>query len=145
MAFSYVRKKYAKELLEKFNMKNCNVVNTPVAVDLKLTREGEGKIIDPILFKSLIGSLRYLSIKGLDIVHSVGLLSKYMEKPKESNWLAAKRILRYIKGTMDFGLLFSYNNDATLYEYLDSDWGGDQDERKSTIGYVFNLGSTVFT
>ena len=145
MAFSYVRKKYAKELLEKFNMKNCNVVNTPVAVDLKLTREGEGKIIDPILFKSLIGSLRYLSITRLDIVHSVGLLSKYMEKPKESNWLAAKRILRYIKGTMDFGLLFSYNNDATLYEYSDSDWGRDQDERKSTIGYVFNLGSTVFT
>ena len=46
---------------------------------------------------------------------------------------------------MDFGLLFSYNNDATLYEYSDSDWGGDQDEMKSTIGYVFNLGSTVFT
>ena len=68
-----------------------------------------------------------------------------MEKPKESNWLAAKRILRYIKGTVDFGLLFSYNNDATLYEYSYSDWGGDQDERKSTIGYVFNLGSTVFT
>ena len=54
-------------------MKNCNVVNTPVAVDLKLTREGEGKIIDPILFKSLIGSLRYLLITRLDIVHSVGL------------------------------------------------------------------------
>ena len=126
-------------------MKNFNVVNTPVAMDLNVTREGEGKSIDPTLFRSLIESLRYLSITRPDIVYSVGLLSKYMEKPKESHWLAAKRILRYIKGTMDFGLLYSYNNDATLYGYSDSDWGGDQDERKSTIGYVFNLGSTVFT
>ena len=124
-------------MLDKFNKKNCNTINTPVAVDLKLTRGGEGKIIDPALFRSLIGSLRYHSITRPDIVYSVGLLSKYMEKPKESHWLAAKRILRYIKGTMDFGLLYSYNNDATLYGYSDSDWGGDQVERKSTTRYVF--------
>ena len=124
-------------MLDKFNKKNCNTINTPVAADLKLTRGGEGKIIDPALFRSLIGSLRYLSITRPDIVYSVGLLSKYMEKPKESHWLAVKRILRYIKGTMDFGLLYSYNNDATLYGYSDSDWGGDQVERKSTTRYVF--------
>ena len=132
-------------MLNKFNMKNCNVVNTLIAVDLKLTREGEEKIIDPTLHRSLIGSLRYLSITRLDIVYSVGQLSRYIEKLKESHWFAAKRILRYIKGTMDFGLLYSYNNDAALYEYSDSDWGGDQDERKNTIGYVFYLGSIAFT
>ena len=126
-------------------MKNCNVVNTPVAMVSKLTREGEGKIINPTLFRSLIGSLWYLLSTRPDIVYSVGLLSKYMEKPKESHWLAVKRILRYIKGTMDFGLLYSYNNDATLYGYSDSDWGGNQDERKSTTRYVFYLGSTTFT
>ena len=114
-------------------MKNCNTVNTPVAVDLKLTREGEGKIIDLILFRSLIGSLRYLSITRPDIVYSVGLLSWNVEKPKESHWLAVKRILRFIKGTIDFGLLYSYNNDAALYGYSDSDWGGDQDERKALL------------
>ena len=119
------QKKYAKELPDKFNKKNYNAVNTLVAVDLKLTREGERKIIDPTLFRSLIGSLRYLSIIRLDIVYSVGLLSRYMEKPKESHWLVAKRILRYIKGTMNFGLLCSYNNDAALYGYSDSDWGRD--------------------
>ena len=114
MTFSYVKKYiHTKEFLDKFNMKNCNAVNTPIAMVLKVTREREGKIIDPTLFRSLIGSLRYLSITRPDIVYSVGLLSKYMEKPKESHWLAAKRILRYIKGTMDFGLLYSYNNDAT--------------------------------
>ena len=97
-------------------MKNCNAVNTPVAMVLKLTREGEGKIIDPTLFRSLIGSLRYLSITRLDIVYSVGLLSRYMEKPKESHWLIAKRILRYIKGTMD---LVSYIHKIMMPHYMD--------------------------
>ena len=121
MAFPYVRKKYANELLDKFNMKNCNAINKPIIVDLKLTREGEGKSIDPTLFRSLIGSLRYLSITRSDIDYSFGLMSRYMEKPKESHGLAAKRILRYIKGKMDFDLLYSYNNDLALHGYLDSD------------------------
>ena len=76
---------YAKELLDKFNMKNCNAINTLVVMDLKLTREGEWKRIDPTLFRSLIESLKYFLITRLDIVYSVGLLSKYIEKPKESH------------------------------------------------------------
>ena len=97
-------------------MKNCNVVNTPVAMVSKLTREGEGKIINPTLFRSLIGSLWYLLSTRPDIVYSVGLLSKYMEKPKESHWLEAKRALRYIKGTMD---LVFYIHIIMMPHYMD--------------------------
>ena len=64
----------------------------------------------------------------LDIVYGVRLLSQYMERPKESHWVAAKRILRYTKGTMDLGLFYGYSNKAKLYGYSDSDLGGDQDE-----------------
>ncbi|KAF8365039.1 hypothetical protein HHK36_032960 [Tetracentron sinense] len=81
-----------------------------------------------------------------DIVYGVGLLSRYMETPKESHWLAAKRILRYISGTLEFGLFYSYNEDAKLYGYSDSDWGGDQDERKSTTrGFRLDLRLPVFS
>ncbi|XXG89958.1 hypothetical protein AAC387_Pa12g1837 [Persea americana] len=142
---SISQKKYAKELLEKFRMSNCNPVSTPVATGLRLTKEGEGRDINLTLFKSLIGSLRYLTITRPDIVYGVGLLSRYMERPKESHWVAAKRILRYIKGTIDLGLFYDYGNKAKLYGHSDSDWGGDQDERKSTTGYVFYLGPTAFT
>lgn len=139
------QKKYAKEILEKFKMDACNEVTTPLATGAKLTKEGEGRIIKPTLYKSLVGSLRYLTITRPDIVYGVGLVSRYMETPRESHWRAAKRILRYIKGTMEFGLFYPYGDEANLVGYSDSDWGGDLDERKSTTGYVFFLGSTAFT
>ncbi|KAF8409152.1 hypothetical protein HHK36_005225 [Tetracentron sinense] len=136
------QKRNAMELLKKFRLDGCNTVSTPVAMGSKLTKEGEGKTVDSTLFKSLIGSLRYFTITRPDIVYGVGLLSRYMEIPKESHWLAAKTILRYISGTLKFGLFYSYNEDAELYGYSDSDWGGDQDERKSTTGMLGTKTST---
>ena len=137
--------KYMKEILEKFKMSNCNTMKTPVATGMKLSREGNGGFVDSTLFKSLVGSLRYLTITRPDIMYGVGLVSRYMETPKESHWLAAKRILRYIKGSLNLGLFYAYGENAKLESYSDSDWGGDQDERKSTTGYVFYLGSTAFS
>ena len=113
-------------------MGNCNAISTHVAIGLRLTREGEGRNINPTVFESPMASLRYLTISRLDIVYGVGLLSRYMESPKESHWVATKRILKDIKGTIDLGLLYAYGNAAKLYGYSDSDWKGDQDERKST-------------
>ncbi|KAM1224199.1 hypothetical protein ACFX2G_044088 [Malus domestica] len=139
------QQKYMRDILEKFNMDKCNIVNTPVATGLKLSKEGEGEFVNSTLYKSLVGSLRYLTITRPDIVYGVGLMSRYMETPRESHWLAAKRILRYIRGTLNYGLFYNFGEDEKLFGYSDSDWGGDQDERKSTSGYVFFLGSTVFS
>jgi hypothetical protein len=139
------QKKYMREILKKFKMDSCNAVNTPVATGLQLSKEGEGKSVDSTMYKSLVGSLRYLTMTRPDILYGVGLVSRYMETPRESHWLAAKRILRYIKGTLNFGLFYTYGESADLVGYSDSDWGGDQDERKSTTGHVFYLGSTVFS
>lgn len=72
-------------------------------------------------------------------------MSQYMETPMETHWLAAKRILRYIKGTMNLGLFYAYGDEAQLVGYSDSDQGSDQDERKNTSGYVFYLGSIAFS
>ena len=88
---------------------------------MKLSREGNEDFVDSTLFKSLVDSLRYLTIIRHDIVYGVGLVSHYMETRKESHWLAAKRILRYIKGTLNLGPYYAYGETTELVGYSDSD------------------------
>jgi hypothetical protein len=101
--------------------------------------------VDPTIFRSLVGSLRYLTCTRLDILYGVGLVSCHMESPTITHFKTAKRILRYVKGTIDFDLLYQSSNEFKLVGYSDSDWGGDVDDKKSTIGFVFYLGSSAFT
>ena len=136
---------YAKEVLKKFKMDSCNPVNTPVEIGLELRKSISGGNVDPTYFKSLVGSLRYLTCTRPDILYGVGLVSRYMETPDQTHLNAAKRILRYIRGTLNDGLFYSCTNDFRLVGYSDSDWGRDLDERKSTSGYCFFMGDTTFT
>jgi hypothetical protein len=89
--------------------------------------------------------LRYLTCTRPDILYGVGLVSRYMESPTTTHFKEAKRILRYVKGTIDFSLLYPSSNEFKLVGYSDSDWGGDVDDRKSTTWFVFYLGSSAFT
>ncbi|KAH9672319.1 hypothetical protein KPL70_017676 [Citrus sinensis] len=136
---------YAKEILKKFKMNDCKPISTPVECGVKLSKHDEGEHIDPTFFKSLVGSLRYLTCTRPDILYDVGLVSRYMENPKTTHFKATKRIICYIKGTTNFGLLYSFSNDYKLVGYSDSDWGGDVDDQKSTTRFVFFIGDTNFT
>jgi hypothetical protein len=75
-----------------------------------------------------------------DILYGIGLVSRYMEAPTMTHLKTAKRILRYVKGTLDFGLLYSPFKEFKLFGYSNSDWAGDMDDRKSTTGFVFYIG-----
>ncbi|XP_074369240.1 secreted RxLR effector protein 161-like [Apium graveolens] len=77
-------------------------------------------------------------------MYAVGLVRRYMEKPKQDHFMEAKRILRYIKGILDHGLFYTHSQDSKLVGYSDSDYGGDLDDGKSTSGYAFHIGSTIF-
>ncbi|KAL0300076.1 UNVERIFIED_CONTAM: Retrovirus-related Pol polyprotein from transposon RE2 [Sesamum calycinum] len=68
-----------------------------------------------------------------------------MQSPSQVHYAAAKRILRYLRGTKDFGIWYKSTNDAKLVGYTDSDWAGSVDDMKSTSGYTFSLGSGIFT
>ncbi|KAG6436667.1 hypothetical protein SASPL_101569 [Salvia splendens] len=129
----------------KFKMESCNPVNTPVEISQELRKHDGEAEVDPTYFKSLVGSLRYLTCTRPDILYGVGLISRYMETPSQSHLNAAKRILRYIKGTLNEGILYPSNQEVKLVGYSDSDWGRDLDERKSTTGYCFYIGDGVFT
>ena len=136
---------YAKEILKKFKMANCNPVSTPMEPGAKLSKFDGGERVDASRYRSLIGSLRYLTCTRPDLSLSVGIVSRFMEEPVHSHWKAVKRILQYIQGTVSLGLFYSKAEDYKLVRYSDSDWCGDIDDQKSTAGYVFFMGDTAFT
>ena len=133
--------KLALKVLNEFNMKECNSAKTPMECRLRLSREGEGEEVESTYFRKLIGCLRYLTLTRPDLIFSVSYLSRFMSKPYSNHMAAAKRVLRYIKGTVDYGLVYVSDKEPRLTGYYDSDYAGDLDDRKSTSGYIFLLGS----
>lgn len=137
------QKKYVGEILDKFQMKDCNLMNTSSKFGLKLNKDDGGKKVNSTLYKQIVGNLMYLAATRPDIMHAVSVISRYMECPTEIHLLAAKRILRYLQGTKEFGLFFKKGEKSDLFGFTDSDYAGDSDDRKSTSGYVFMLGTGV--
>ena len=96
--------------------------------------------MNPSLYRQLVGSLLYLTHTRPDIAFAVGLVSRFSQDPHESHWKATKRILRYIKGTVRFGIQYTAGT-PELVGFTDSDWAGSVDDRKSTSGFVYHFGS----
>jgi hypothetical protein len=139
------QRKYIEDVLRRFQMENCNIAETPMEANLKLPRNDDEQAVDATLFKQVVGSLRFICNTRPDINYAVGSVSRFMSKPKTSHLIAAKRILRYLKGTKDYGLCFqrnSSNGTMELEGYSDSDWCGDKDDRRSTTGYWFSFGKS---
>ncbi|KAI0498935.1 hypothetical protein KFK09_019833 [Dendrobium nobile] len=137
------KKHMQRKFQKKFKMENCNLVSTPMECGIKLSKKEEGKIVDPTMFKSLIGSLRYLTSTRQYILYVVGIVSRYMKNLTKTHLMAVKRILRYIKGTQNHGLLYSHSNEFQLSGYSDSDWVGDQKKYKQI--FLFYMGDTAFS
>jgi len=74
-----------------------------------------------------------------DIAYAVGTLAKFSSKPNQTQWLAAKRVLQYLKGTSNLGIIFKGDEPESCKAYSDADWAGDKDDRKSTSGYLFKI------
>ena len=119
------QKKYVGEILDKFQMKDCNPVNTPSEFVLKLNKDDGRKKVNNTLYKQIVGSLMYLTATRPDIMHAVSVISRYMECPTEIHLLAAKRILRYLQGTKEFGLFFKKGEKSDLFGFTDSDYARD--------------------
>ncbi|KAK6122535.1 hypothetical protein DH2020_043713 [Rehmannia glutinosa] len=136
---------YAKEILKKFNMIDCNPVNIPMETGLKLSNFGDEEKENPTLFISLVGSLRYLTYTRPDILYAVGVVSRFMETPTPTHMKVDKRTLCYLKRTLDFGIFYTSYDDFTLKWFCDSDFVGDIDDRKSTSSFVFFMGDCAIS
>ncbi|XP_074376971.1 secreted RxLR effector protein 161-like [Apium graveolens] len=127
-------------------MSDCNPVRYPMEPKLLLHKDENGEPVNPKEFKSIIGGLRYLVHTRLDIAYAVGVVSRFMQRPTMLHLSAAKRILRYVRGTLDFGLVYKAGKgNYLLAGYSDSDLAGCVDDRKSTGGVAFYLDDSLIT
>ncbi|XP_020104098.1 uncharacterized protein LOC109721092 [Ananas comosus] len=111
--------------------------------NIRLCAEEGKELANSTMYRQLVGNLIYLTMTRLDIAYAVGVVSRYMQRPKKPYLEAVRRILRYIKGTIDYGLLYRKGEACELRGYCDADYAGDHDTRRSTTRYAFNLGSAV--
>lgn len=137
---------YARKVLQRFNMEDCKPVSTPSDPNQKLTKCDEAIDDERFPYRQLIGSLMYLATATRpDICYALGMVSRYMEHPKAIHVNAAKRIIRYIKGTLDHGILYNNSNAYCLNGFSDSDYAGNLDTRRSTTGYAFFIDTGIIS
>lgn len=128
-------------------MSNCSACDSPMVGSKQFTERGE-EMKNPTLFRRLIGALQYATNTRPDISFSVNKLSRYLNKPTVDQWRAAKRVLRYLKGTLNYGIHLTpspmhlmSSPQLHLYGYSDADWGVAHEDRRSISGYCVFLGN----
>ena len=108
--------KYIKEMLKKFGMEDCRPVSTPMVTSCKLSKDDESKEADQKLYRSMIGSLLYVTATRPDVMQAAGQVARFQAAPKEAHVLAVKRIFQYLRGTTDLGLWYPKGNKITLHK-----------------------------
>ena len=142
------QEEYLKKVLKKFNMDKSKSVATPLAAHFKLSKdqapktEKEREEMDAIPYASGVGSLMYAMVcTRPDIAHAMSIVSRFIADPGEAHWSALKWIMRYLAGTLSLGLTYSSMNrtETDVIGYVDSDYAGCIDTRRSLTGYVFTM------
>ena len=144
------QRKYIETILHRFYMQECNPVKVPIPVGVRLYAEQcpktqeEEEDMSHVPYASVVGNLMYAMVcTRPDIAHVVGVLSRYMSKPGKEHWTVVKRVFRYLHGTTNHAICYQgkAGPDRVLdvHGFVDADWSGDLDHKRSTSGYVFSL------
>jgi hypothetical protein len=115
-------------------------MNTPMETKLKLLVDTSSELIDATMYRQIIGSLMYLTNTKPYICFAVNTFNQFLVEPKHVHLVAAKHVMRYLKGTLDCGLNYDEDHDFTLSGYIDSDWAGSVFDRKKHFRMLFQFG-----
>ncbi|GJT49294.1 putative ribonuclease H-like domain-containing protein [Tanacetum coccineum] len=137
--------KYVTEILKKFGFTDVKKASTPMETQKILLKDEDGEEVDVHLYRSMIGSLMYLTSSRPDIMFAVCACARYQVNPKVSHLHAVKRIFRYLKGQPKLGLWYPKDSPFDLVAYTDSDYAGASLDRKSTIGGCQFLGCRLIS
>lgn len=136
--------KFAEEILERAHMHKCIPCRTPIDTESRLRPDGD-PCADPTLYCSLAGALQYLIFTRPDISYALQQVCLYMHDPREPHFTALKRILRYVRDSIDHGLQLHVSSTAQLIAYMDADWAGFPVTRRSTSDYCVFLGDNLLS
>jgi len=137
--------KYTVEILKRFRMMDCKSMATPMNSNLKLLYDDTSESFDPTVYRQVIRSLMYLVNTRPDNCFAVNALSQYMVEPRHVRWIPAKHVLRYLNGTIRYGLRYVSDRKMELLGYTDYDGARSAADRKSTSGCCFGLGSGMIS
>jgi hypothetical protein len=126
-------------------MMDCKSMDTPMNADIRKVKVLDSDPVDPSLYRQLIRSLMYLVNTQPDICFVVNTLSQFQVEPRQEHWIVAKHVLRYIRGTIKYGLRYTSSSNIQLHGFTDSDWAESAEDRKSTSGMCFSLGSVMIS
>jgi hypothetical protein len=135
--------KYTKDIVRKFKMEDSKAMTTPMSTTTALDADEEGEHVDRKEYRSMIGSLLYLTATRPDIQFSVYLCARFQASPRTSHRQGVKRIFRYLRHTPNFGLWYSASSSLALHGFSDADFAGCRLDRKSTSGTCQFLGSSL--
>jgi hypothetical protein len=121
------------------------MLSSPMSTTTSLSAFDRTTFDDPTLYRSIVGALQYICITRPDISYTVNKLSQFMQKPSVLHWQSVKRLLRYLKDTIHFGLQFQRSHSTTLQAFTDANWASNCDERRSTGGYCIFLGLNLIS
>ncbi|KAH9726481.1 retrovirus-related pol polyprotein from transposon RE2 [Citrus sinensis] len=137
--------KYIKDMLAKFDLKQCNGTDTPLATTEKLSKNMGEDFTNATQYKKAIGGLQYAVLTRPEIAYVVNKPSQFMANSLQPHWLACKRVLRYLKETIDYGMTFKRSDSLDPVIYTDAYWGSDIDDKRSTSGYCVFLGENLIS
>ncbi|GJT33094.1 retrovirus-related pol polyprotein from transposon TNT 1-94 [Tanacetum coccineum] len=138
----FIRKE-GKELLLKYNFDSCDPVDTPMVEKSKLDEDKEGKAVDPSQYRGMIGTLLYFTASRHDLQFAICMCARYQARPTEKHLYAVKRIFRYLRGTLNWGLWYPKDSSIALTAFADADHAGCQDTRCSTSSSMQFLGDRL--
>jgi len=133
------QRKYATEVLNRFGIENYNSVCNPILPGQKIGKDENGTKVDATLYNQIVVSLMYLTATRPDLMFVMSLISRFMACPTQQHFATTKRVLRYLKGTMNYGVFYKRGGVSDLIGFTNSDYAGDMEDSKSTSGYVFMM------
>ncbi|CAL1396588.1 unnamed protein product [Linum trigynum] len=135
------QRKFIQDLLDRAHMSAANAISTPSTIDIihQSALDSSPPFSDPAMYRSIVGGLQYLSFTRPDISFAVNHVSQFQHSPTDNHWEAVKRILRYLRGTINRGPEFSEPTSLHVHGYSDASWASCPKDRKSITGFAVFL------